>query len=475
MSHKLLILGLVAPLVALHAADFTIDDAGTLTAYSGSATDVVIPDTVKSIQYGVFRNKTKIKSVTIPNSVTNIGNNAFNSCTALTSITIPDSVIDLGNATFYECSSLASVSLPNSITNIGDQVFAYCPLTSITIPNGVTNIGMQAFYNCSSLKSINIPNSVVSIGTHAFLRAAITDITVPDSVKSLGASAFSTCTSLKSITLPKDITSIEDSLFSNCYDLESVTIPQGVTRIGTYAFYRCRYSLTSITIPKNVDTIDNCAFQECTYLKSVEFKGAPPTTVGTGIFTDVTANGYYTSKYADEWSKVIVNGKWNGLTMEMKEGEEEEEEEEALPEEPEDVSAVMAKAADARLASNITTNDEYAKFRAWAVAIGAEDVMNSSVAWPSYALGCNKLIDVSDVHIIAFAPAAQEGQYDLVVSIKGARADLVEMFDVIGSQSLGSSFTTSNVNALSAEFAVHFVVAPKDDTVKALFFKGCVK
>lgn len=70
----------------------------------------IIPNDVKSIEYGAFRN-----------------------CTALTSIIIPDGVTSIGNYAFYYCSSLTSVIIPNSVTNIGGSAFFGCTtLTSIT-------------------------------------------------------------------------------------------------------------------------------------------------------------------------------------------------------------------------------------------------------------------------------------------------------------------------------------------------------
>ncbi len=55
-------------------------------------TDIVIPEGVCSIGYGVFRDRTSLQSVTFPSSVTNIGDYAFSGCRELRTLTIPASV-----------------------------------------------------------------------------------------------------------------------------------------------------------------------------------------------------------------------------------------------------------------------------------------------------------------------------------------------------------------------------------------------
>ena len=196
--------------------------------YSGSTTEVVIPDTINGV------------------SVIAILDRAFAYCDRLTSVTIPNSVTSIGDSAFYGCSSLTSVIIPDSVTSIGDDAFETCTsLVSITIPDSVTSIGSDAFRNCTSLASVIIPNSVTSIGNSAFSHcSSLTSIIIPDSVTNIGDSAFSYCGRLTSVTIPDSVTSIGDSAFENCTILTSVIIPNSVTSIGGDAFENC----TSLTI-----------------------------------------------------------------------------------------------------------------------------------------------------------------------------------------------------------------------------------
>ena len=184
-----------------------IDEDGnkyiTIAGYSGSNTNVVIPECinangediiVKTITDKAFYDNDAITSVTIPDSVTTIGASAFTSCSSLTSIQIPDSVITIGKSAFSSCSSL----------------------TSIYIPDSVTTIGSYAFYECTSLTSIYIADSVTTIG----------------------ASAFDGCSNLKTVTFSENsqLTTIEDGAFRYCSSLTSIYIPDSVTTIENYAF-----------------------------------------------------------------------------------------------------------------------------------------------------------------------------------------------------------------------------------------------
>jgi hypothetical protein len=105
------------------------DGTVTITGYTGTITDVVIPDsidgkTVVSIGSSAFYFN-RLISVTIPNSVTSIGNKAFYYCSGLTNVSIPNSVTSLGSSAFYGCTGLTSVSIPDSVISIGDSAFGY--------------------------------------------------------------------------------------------------------------------------------------------------------------------------------------------------------------------------------------------------------------------------------------------------------------------------------------------------------------
>ncbi len=229
--------------------------------------NIVIPDTITSIDNYQFSHFDNLESIEIPNSVTSIGDYAFYGCNSLTSIIILDSVTSIGQHAFSGCSNLTSIIIPDSVTSIEESAFSWCSsLTSIEIPNSVTSIGVDAFSGCRSLTSIIIPDSVTSIEESAFYRClSLTSIEIPNSVTSIGVAAFYGCNSLTSIIIPDSVTSIEECAFTDCGSLTSIIIPDSVTSIGAYAFSYCR-CLTSIIIPDSVTSIGVDAFSYCNNL-----------------------------------------------------------------------------------------------------------------------------------------------------------------------------------------------------------------
>ena len=121
-----------------------IDEDGnkyiTIAGYSGSNTNVVIPEYIN-----VNGNEIIVKTIT---------KDAFYGNDIITSVIIPNSVTTIGYSTFAHCSNLTTVTIGENsqLATIGKEVFSYCSsLTSIYIPSSVTSIGNYAFSNCSNL------------------------------------------------------------------------------------------------------------------------------------------------------------------------------------------------------------------------------------------------------------------------------------------------------------------------------------
>ena len=187
--------------------------------------NTVIPSTVTSIGYGVFKGCTGLTSITIPNLVTTIGSSAFQGCTGLTSIVLPDSITTIDEHTFEDCSALTSINIPESVTMIGNNAFEDChSLTSITIPNSVTTIGRYAFYYCTKLVEITLPESVETIESYAFQNcSALTSINIPNKVTILNEGIFEDCDSLTSLIIPESVVEIRGQALA-CTNLSTITV-----------------------------------------------------------------------------------------------------------------------------------------------------------------------------------------------------------------------------------------------------------
>ena len=316
------------------AGDFEYTLSGseaTVSGYTGTATDLTIPETatdsstnvtytVTGIGEGVFKDKTALVSVTLPDKMTTIGNSAFKGCTELQTVTMPKSFTSIKGAAFSGCTKLANITIPDSVTFLGANAFNGCAaLVSITIPNGVETIEGYTFANCTKLASVTISDSVTSIDADAFSGCtALTTVTFGNGVETVGNGAFGEIVfkGLDGNTLEISAANLKGKTFkgtdgtlteyvptvkeggivytlsladktatvsgyegspTNVTILSKVTdlgIECSVTSIGENAFKGCT-SLVSIVIPDSVTEVKECAFEGCTGLKEV--------TLGKGI------------------------------------------------------------------------------------------------------------------------------------------------------------------------------------------------
>ena len=233
---------------------FTADNDGVLTAYSGTASDVVIPEGITEIGDQVFKNHTEIETITLPSTLRSIGESAFEGMTALTSLNIPSSVETIGSRAFALCTQLSSVTLPEGLEVIASEVFTGDTLlTSIMLPSGLREIGQSAFER-TGLTQIAFPETLQTIRKNAFCNTNLAAVVIPDSVTSLGETAFYMCSHLESITFGSGAAVLPLGVAGTCNALSSVTIPEGVTTIKEFAFHGDR-QVTELVLPSTLTTI----------------------------------------------------------------------------------------------------------------------------------------------------------------------------------------------------------------------------
>jgi hypothetical protein len=67
-------------------------------------------------------------------------------CATLTAITIPDSITSIEDGVFLGCTSLTSITIPTSVTSIGEYAFAGCnSLTSVRFEGTITSGMIHSF------------------------------------------------------------------------------------------------------------------------------------------------------------------------------------------------------------------------------------------------------------------------------------------------------------------------------------------
>lgn len=177
-------------------SDFLISN-GVLLDYDGTASKVVIP-----------------------NSVTRIAAGVFNECDFLEEVTIPSSVTKIGTICFYNCKNLKIVNMPSGLTDIGTYSFWGTPYLKNLGDFATVNRVLLAYQGKD--KDITIPENVSSIGNAAFNGCSLNSVTLSKNTRHIGHGAFADCKSLTSVTIPARVTSIGREAFAGCKSLKDV-------------------------------------------------------------------------------------------------------------------------------------------------------------------------------------------------------------------------------------------------------------
>lgn len=120
---------------------------------------VILPDTMESIDYRAFQGCTNLSQINFPASLTSIGAWSL-ADTGFTSVIFPDTVTYIGNGVLYSCNNLETVVVSRSVTEIEyDSFRSNSKLKSITIPAGVLTIDIDALRNSEQATIIGVKGS----------------------------------------------------------------------------------------------------------------------------------------------------------------------------------------------------------------------------------------------------------------------------------------------------------------------------
>ena len=142
----------------------------TLLRYTGSQTEVDIPDTVEydGNSYPViyigdefscpFADNDIIEVVRLPRTAQSIGVEAFSHCSRLHTVSLGRNLRQVGAYAFHQCTQLQSVRVYDLLTDIGDYAFAGCTaLRNLTLGHAVSSLGQGMLDGCS-LQSLTLLN-----------------------------------------------------------------------------------------------------------------------------------------------------------------------------------------------------------------------------------------------------------------------------------------------------------------------------
>ena len=253
-------------------------DEATITGYTGSAKNIVIPSElggkpVTAIADKAFEGYKNMVNIYIPKTIKAIGEDAFQNATS-----------NLIRFICYEGTEneWANIAIQKGNEELNPRGACFrlyeCNLSGDMVYQASDDAATLVRYFGADSK-VDIPaelggKPVTEIGDNAFAYyRSLTEVTIPKSVTSIGDGAFDSCSSLTEATISEGVTSIREFAFAYCSSLTEVTIPEGVTSIGVGAFQGCN-NLTEVTIPKSVTSIGDRAFYDCEALATVYYGGS---------------------------------------------------------------------------------------------------------------------------------------------------------------------------------------------------------
>lgn len=264
-------------------ASFMIDDAGILKSYQGNSSKVILPEGIKKIAFGAFKNKENIEEIVFPESLEAIDDYAFYSCTSLKSATIPKNVKSIGCLAFGNCENCEDIKIGESLESLKKFAFLGCKnLKNITVdtknPNFSSYQGILYSKDFSDLKvcpaktkkEITLHENTRSISSYAFQGCENLEKVSRNGNKpiSIYDAAFQDCKNLKHIEFESKIDFIGPGAFTNCTALKKFTVGEKVRFIGSSVFLGCNSLEKLIVKAKNFE-IGHKIFESCSQMISV--------------------------------------------------------------------------------------------------------------------------------------------------------------------------------------------------------------
>lgn len=194
------------------------DGSAKITGYSGSATELVIPDTINEYiisQLGekCFMENETLESVSVPATVKIIGDSAFKKCKNLKTVILTEGLQEIGEDAFYKA-GLTNFSFPSTVKKVGLRAISETQITSIHVPNTVSTWERSAFYGNRQLVTVTFDSNITEIPAGMFSACSkLNQIDIPDTVVKIGDSAFSFCGTFEKFELPEGLTSLEQHVF----------------------------------------------------------------------------------------------------------------------------------------------------------------------------------------------------------------------------------------------------------------------
>ena len=324
-------------------SDFTIDDRGYITGYTGEKNEIIVPEaingtTVKGVaEYAFYDDfdpaemeesqqawdrSEHLLGIVLPNTVKEIEDYAFFSfilryftapglkiigeaglSTPLVYLNAPniEKIEDLG----LNYSNLFELDLPK-LTYAGYASFSENKyLTKVKMPS--LNVAPNSvFNNCYRLEEVQL-DSAVELQSSAFENCwFLRDVYAPN-VEIMGDMGFAYCDNLRKISLPNLLRMDGKCNFEWCSTLTKIDLPK--LQNTPEQTFMCCYMLSDINMPK-VKQIGYQAFYDTYSLGNIQFDSLK--VLGDEVFVNSTASELYAPNLETMGNKVFASySTWN--------------------------------------------------------------------------------------------------------------------------------------------------------------------
>ena len=309
---------------------FELEDKGTLTSYSGDASEVIIPaeiggEPVRALGDTLFYNHKEITALTIPEGVICIDLGATSGMEGLKEVTLPESLCEIQEGNFRDADALERITLPANLMYLGPRCFSSCDvLREVTFTGPVPVIGQDCFerlpkdavirvpeglkeeYRAALPEGLKVESSGMEAGEPAIVQPADEEfdfeadtgvlygyagsaprIIIPETiggvpVTAVGERAFRYSEYLVEVQLPDGITEIGKQAFRGAKRLARLASPDSLTVIGEGAFMYA-WARETFDWPRCLETIEGDAFYDSGLNGTAELPGTV-TRIGSEAF-----------------------------------------------------------------------------------------------------------------------------------------------------------------------------------------------
>lgn len=192
------------------------------------------------VGYGMFQNLHKLKNVLLPNTVKTIEEQAFQDCSSLTSITVPAEVTAVTPSD--GCTSLEEIK-------VSPANRSFKSVDGVLFDAGVTGI---LWFPIGRKGEYSLPAGVTAIGDYAFRNSRITHFTMNDNITRIGRAVF--CgSSVQKVVVSDNLATIPQATFQSCTSLTEIRLGSATNLIGAFAFDGC--PLADIWLPAAIPPV----------------------------------------------------------------------------------------------------------------------------------------------------------------------------------------------------------------------------